>query len=64
MKITIEGKPPIIIGKRITLGACISSFTAIFAHIFPEQAPAIIASAVPITFIAQIIVVHWFGVTT
>ena len=53
----------IIIGKRIPVGSVILSVATIFSFIFPEQAPAIIAAAVPITFIFQVFVVNCFGVT-
>ena len=53
----------IIIGKRIHVGSVILSIATIFSFILPEYAPAIIASAVPLTFIAQAVVVNCFGVT-
>lgn len=64
MKIERDGKPSIVIGKRVTLGAAINSITAIAAHFDPANAPAYIAIAVPITFIAQTIVANWMGITT
>ena len=63
MKIERNDAPPIIIGKRITAGAAITSVAAVFAHIFPQHAPAIISAAVPVTFLTQMWVVHKFGVT-
>jgi hypothetical protein len=63
VKIERETAPPIIIGKRITAGAAINSIAAVFAHIFPDHAPAIISGAVPITFLTQMWVVKKFGVT-
>jgi len=54
---------PVIIGKRVTFGAAITSVAAVFAHIFPEQAPAIISAAVPVTFVGQILIVRYFGIT-
>jgi len=53
----------IIIGKRIPVGSVILSVATIFSFIFPEYAPAIIAAAVPITFMAQVVVVNCLGVT-
>ena len=43
----------IIIGKRTTVGAAITSLAGVFAHFFPEDAAAIIGLAVPLTFIIQ-----------
>lgn len=54
----------IIVGKRVTIGAAIGSVAATLAHLFPTQAPAIISAAVPVTFLVQLIVVRYFGVTT
>lgn len=54
----------IVIGKRVTLGAVINSCAAVAAHFFPDHAPAIVAAAVPITFVAQVIVGNKFGITT
>ena len=54
----------VIIGKRVTLGAVISSLAAFFAHFDPDNAPAYIAISIPVTFVAQVIVANWMGVTT
>ena len=64
MKFQSDNGKVVVIGKRVTLGAAIGSVATIFAELFPEHATAIIASAVPITFIAQVIVANWIGVTT
>lgn len=64
MKVTIGGRPPIIVGKRVTVGALVGSITAIMAHFVPQHAPAFMAASVPITMIAQIIIANWLGVTT
>ena len=64
MKLDIKGKPPVIIGKRVTAGALIGSFVSIAAHFFPEHAPAFIAASVPLTMVAQIIIANKFGVTS
>lgn len=64
MKINREDKPPIVIGKRVSVGAVITSIAAIFAHFDPENAAAYVAAAVPITFAAQVIIANWIGVTT
>lgn len=53
----------VIVGKRIQVGAAITSTAAILAHIWPEHAPAFISAAVPITFVVQLWIVNKFGVT-
>ena len=53
----------LVIGKRVTIGACITSTCAVFAFIFPAYAPAIIAAAVPVTFVIQVIVANRYGIT-
>ena len=63
MKISIEGQAPIIIGKRVSIGAAVTSAAAVVAALFPDYAVAIIASAGVVTFIIQIIVVNTLGVT-
>ena len=54
----------IVIGKRTTLGAAITSTAAALVGFFPDYAVSIVASAVPITFGAQLWVANKFGVTT
>jgi len=54
----------LVIGKRTTVGAAITSTAGFFAHFFPEHASAFIAIAVPITFGVQLWVAHKFGVTS
>lgn len=63
MKIEREGQAPIIIGKRVTVGAAITSLATVFSSIFPQHATAIIASATVITFVAQVIIANYIGVT-
>jgi len=53
----------IIIGKRIPLGAAIGALATVFANLYPEHAASIVASATVVTFVAQIVVVNWLGVT-
>jgi hypothetical protein len=62
MKIELTGKE-FVIGKRVTVGAAINSVASIFAFIFPDHAPAIVASAVPFTFLVQVYIANQFGVT-
>ena len=54
----------IVIGKRVTVGAMITSLAGVLAHFYPEHSPAIIGAAVPITFIVQVIIANKLGVTT
>lgn len=58
------GNTEIIIGKRVTVGAAINGIAAALAHIYPDQAPAIISFAVPITLMVQLVIVNRWGVTT
>jgi hypothetical protein len=52
-----------IVGKRITLGAAITSTGTALAFYYPDHAPAIMAMTVPITAIVQLIAVNKYGVT-
>lgn len=54
----------VVIGKRVGIGAAITSSAGVFAHFFPEHAAAFIGLAVPVTMVAQIWWVNKFGVTT
>jgi hypothetical protein len=63
MKIELSGDKSVIIGKRVTVGAAINSVASVFAFIFPEYAPAIIAAAVPLTLVTQVIIANYYGVT-
>ena len=54
----------IIVGKRVQIGAAITSTAAVFASFFPNQAVGIIAAAVPVTFLVQLYIANKFGVTT
>ena len=62
MKVDI-GERHVIIGKRVTIGAAINSIASIFAFLFPERAPAIVAAAVPLTFLVQVFIANRYGVT-
>jgi len=53
----------IVIGKRTTIGAAITSTAGVFSHFFPEHGAAFIGAAVPITFMVQVWVANAFGVT-
>ena len=54
----------LVIGKRTTIGAAITSLAGVGAHFYPEHAAAFIGLAVPITFLAQVYVANKFGVTS
>jgi hypothetical protein len=63
MKINTSDGKSVIVGKRITVGAAINSVASICAFIFPDYAPAIVAAAVPLTFLVQVVIVNKYGVT-
>lgn len=54
----------LVMGKRTTVGAAITSTAGVFAHFFPEHAAAFIGIAVPVTFGVQLWIAKKFGVTT
>ena len=54
----------VVIGKRTTVGAAITSTVAMLVHYYPDHAPALVAAAVPLTFAAQVWIANKFGVTT
>ena len=64
MKIQTPKGNSVIIGKRVTVGAAINGTAAAIAHFFPDQAVAIISTAVPVTLIAQVLIARYAGVTT
>ena len=53
----------IVIGKRVQVGAVFTSIAAILAHFFPQHATAFVSAAVPITFIAQVLIAKYGGIT-
>ena len=54
----------VIIGKRVTIGAVVGSISTIFANIYPEYAGSFVAGATVVTFIAQVLIARYAGVTT
>ena len=64
MKIELSDKNHVIIGKRVTVGAAINSIAAAIAHFFPEHAVAIVSVAVPVTFIVQVLIARYGGITS
>ena len=57
------GETQIVIGKRVTIGAAINGIATAVAAYFPEHAVAIMATAIPLTFLIQVVVAHYGGVT-
>ena len=54
----------LIIGKRVGVGAAITSTLGVLAHYWPDHAAAFIGLAVPLTLGLQVWIVNKFGVTT
>ncbi len=54
----------VVIGKRVGIGAAITSTAGLLTHFFPQHGPAFIAAAVPLTMFAQIWWANKYGVTT
>lgn len=63
MKINAVGTQ-VVIGKRVTIGAALNSVVLILAFYFPEHQQALLASAIPVTFLLQIFIAHKYGITT
>ena len=55
---------PTVIGKRISVGAALTSTALVLGKIWPEHLEVFVAASVPLTFVIQIIIVKFFGVTT
>ena len=53
----------VIIGKRVQVGAAITSTAGVLAHFWPDHAAAFIGAAVPVTFFVQLWIAKKFGVT-
>lgn len=64
MKIQRENAQPVIIGKRITIGAAINGVIASLVHFYPDHAAALVGVSVPVTFAVQVAIAHRWGVTT
>ncbi len=58
------GGTNIVIGKRVTLGAVINSLVLIAGIYWPQHQQALLAAAVPLTFVAQVYVGNKYGITT
>ena len=53
----------VIIGKRVGIGAAITSLAGAIAHFYPAHAGAIIGLAVPLTFAIQVWWANKYGIT-
>ena len=53
----------VLIGKRVTIGAAISSVIAVLVYYFPDHAVPMVAAGVPITFAVQVWMAHNFQIT-
>ena len=54
----------LVVGKRTTVGAAITSLAGVAAHFYPDHAAAFIGLAVPLTFGVQVFIANKYGVTT
>ena len=54
----------VIIGKRITVGAAITSTAVALGYQWPDKAQMFTALSVPVTLLIQIWIANTFGVTT
>ena len=64
MRIERENAQPVIIGKRITIGAAINSAIAALVHFYPAHAEALVSLGVPVVFLLQVWIAHRGGVTS
>lgn len=54
----------IIVGKRVTIGAAINGILAAVAHYRPDDAAALLALSVPLTFVIQVVIGNTLTITT
>lgn len=64
MKIQREGKPPFVIGKRVTIGAVSAALVVAVIDYFPNHAGLIRAFEALLIFALQIWIANRYGVTT
>lgn len=64
MKIEREGKPPVIVGKRITVGGAIGGIAAAIGNIWPDQAQLMLNLTPAVVFVVQLLLVNLYGVTS
>ncbi len=53
----------LVVGKRVSVGAAITSIAGVGAHFYPQHAAAFIGLAVPITLVLQVFIANKLGVT-
>ena len=53
----------VVIGKRVTVGAAITSTAAALGYQWPDKAPLFTALAVPLTLLLQVWIANRLGVT-
>lgn len=53
----------VVIGKRVTVGAAFNGVAVAVSHYLPDHAPAIIAVSGTLTFVAQILLAKYGGIT-
>ena len=53
----------LVVGKRVTIGAAILSVSESLQIIFPEHATVIGSSTIAVTFIAQVLIANYLGIT-
>ena len=63
MKIARNGKPPIIIGKRVSLGAVSALIVVALLPYFEEHAAIIRAIEGTVLFCLQVLIANKYGVT-
>jgi len=54
----------VVIGKRTTVGAAITSTALVLGKFWPEYLDTFVEASIPITFIVQVLVARYLGVTT
>jgi len=63
MKIEV-GDEVIVIGKRISVGAGIAASAKVLAVFWPDYTVAFYEGAFVLTFIIQMVLANYFGITT
>lgn len=54
----------VVIGKRTTIGAALTSVALVLGKFWPEYLDTFVEASIPVTFIVQVWIAHQFGVTT
>ena len=53
----------VVIGKRVQIGAALTSTAIVLGKVWPEHLELFVTAAVPITFIVQVLIAKFFGVS-